>query len=233
MSSNTINCDTPGYYCSYETDFKPKKCPAGLVCPRDTWAIACPPDCLCPPGTIYNPKTRCLGTGATYIEGNKPELRIPANFSRPGEYLENEEKISKCPIGKYCPQYNTVSRTLKNKNLSYINRTEFPEPIDCRPGNYCPEGSITNQCSTAYYCPSYTEQKPCPDGHYCPRNSKSPLPCPKGTISSSDKTRCGKPFYELCSSSSECATGCCSKMWWWGFGSDKCLTKDLATTGCK
>ena len=78
----------------------------------------------------------------------------------------------KCWPGTYCP-------------------SGVPYPVSCDEGMYCKLCGLptpSGPCDAGYYCDGNASQadpphRVCPAGNHCPQQSKTPTPCPAGTMS--------------------------------------------------
>ena len=92
----------------------------------------------------------------------------------------------KCPSGYVCSKsaYIGVSSMLYEDPWMHTLKAIC---VSCRPGDYCPPGSILQdftyiqfeklRCPSGYYCPQPAEKLPCPNGTFCDRGFTTPLSC--------------------------------------------------------
>ncbi len=227
-------------FCNLSGLSEEKLCPAGFSCSSHYSIVPCKEGLLCPPGTETNKEREC--SSCNYKTKDGRTISYVGAFSLPGTYLKDENTVERCPVGVFCPNFNTViNSNLKDRILNsgipaiqefkrvmdYENsvtnnehrfKNYFTNPTSCSQGQYCPEGSTTSLCPAGFYCPSFSEKKYCPAGYYCPQNSASGLACPNGTQSNQGSVSCtyirNKRPYQECTSSDQCVAGsCCSKSW--------------------
>ncbi|XP_028320851.1 uncharacterized protein LOC114474630 [Gouania willdenowi] len=183
----------PGFFCPVGTSV-PKPCPKGTF--SEQHGLVDRSQCrLCTPG-FY-----CSGMGLNKVSGPC----LPGFFCLEGSQSAtpmSDKFGSVCPAGHYCAEGSVVPAPCPAG--TYQNKTGGKGKDDCKP---CPFGyfqdlSGQNKCSPCppgYLClslnPSPTRGSfvgvssplPCPPGFICPRESPDhlPLPCPKGSYSSS------------------------------------------------
>jgi len=195
------SCSGPcpaGYWCDVGTVEPSVLCSAGHYCPEGTTERL-----QCPAGR-YGSKRGY----ATY----ECEALCPAGYQCPvgaESYL-----FYPCTAGKYCPSSGSIFElTCPQRHFCPMACAE-PVPCSagrygnmvgqrdstcngaCRPGFFCPEGSLTDietNCPPSFYCLEGAE-KPlqCEEGFFCPWNSVGPNPfqcgarslyCPTGRAS--------------------------------------------------
>ncbi|MED6232417.1 hypothetical protein ATANTOWER_029578, partial [Ataeniobius toweri] len=183
----------PGYYCPRGT-FVPKPCPKGTYSEQrgladSSQCQSCGPGFYCSEPGLSSVSGPCLA-GYYCLEGS--QSASPAS----GEFA------GVCPVGHYCPKGTSVPSPCPAG--FYQNDPGSKGRDDCKP---CPPGWFQDlpgqkecvPCPAGFHCqplnPTPTRGTslgvssplPCPAGYICPRDSldNQPIPCPKGTYSSS------------------------------------------------
>ena len=97
-----------------------------------------------------------------------------------------EEGSSICPFDNVC-QAGTQTLCPAATYSLIGGLTKSTECIECPPGKYCPNNSVSiKDCPLGYYCPGKLLAAPtgttnqCVAGEYCPSGSAVPLKCEPG-----------------------------------------------------
>ena len=182
-------CYTPSYI---------EPCYSGMYCPEgSTVGICATPGNYCPDPTKpplpciegYSCSTSCIGinsgnninnykcNSAYYCpSGSVTPLQCP-----PGYYCPDGKKKVICPIGSYCPGFDS--------GISF-------DYLSCPQGKYCPELGMS-------------EGLPCPKGNACDIGTINPINCPINTFSNLIVcNRCPDNYYTESVNSTECIPNC-------------------------
>ena len=223
-SSYPIPCESG----SHNPDFGQEQCfpcLAGYYCPENTTDpfLVCPVGHYCPESTRYDREYPC--PAGTYNDQLQRRDISDCKRCPPGQYCEGfglEFPSGLCDGGWYCVSSSPSSTP---DNSTYGGK--------CRPGFYCPEGSVNPiSCLAGYYCsdsalssvsgpchPGYyciegaLSPRPedsitgdiCPCGHYCPEGSPFPVACPEGHYSNTTGNQ-NLTMCEPCDKGSYCSS---------------------------
>ncbi|XP_075046430.1 uncharacterized protein LOC142107145 [Mixophyes fleayi] len=194
-----------GHYCAQAGLSDPSlalPCSAGYVCKQGS-SVSCPSDDIhgyrcpagfyCPSGTTI--KIPCDPGTFSPMPGASMCLPCPAGSSC--MHVSTVEPLS-CLRGNYCPAKTAAPIPCPAGTFNPVEGALTSASCKrCPAGRYCrgeanwePDGL----CSPGYYCegeaadaiPQKTSvfplNGPCPAGHYCPEGTRSPKPCPVGTL---------------------------------------------------
>ncbi|XP_075892173.1 uncharacterized protein LOC142895201 [Nelusetta ayraudi] len=187
-----------GFYCNWGSSRADETlCPAGFFCLRAT-----PVPLPCPAGTFSTK------AGNTHQDN--------CTSCTPGYYCKAEGTVQPalCPAGHYCPPGRTLGWELPCPTgtvQSQPGASSAAACLPCPPGMFCSYPGLsqpTGLCQAGFYCaagstsPNATSHQGnstrshlCPPGHYCPVGTGQPLPCPAGSLSTSQ----GRKGDEECS----------------------------------
>ncbi|KAM6933259.1 uncharacterized protein FYW49_001626 [Xenentodon cancila] len=189
-----------GFYCNWgSSKADPAPCPAGFFCPTGTpFPVPCPTGTFSSVvGNIHRDNcTICIPGYYCQDEGSLQPAPCPAGHYCPAGVILGSE--FPCPPG-----------TLQGQ----LGASSFDACLPCPPGKFCSQSGLsrpTGLCQAGYFCPegsvspnsteyqvlcllSDSSVEPgnssrsnlCPSGHYCPSGSGSPLPCPAGSLATS------------------------------------------------
>ena len=176
-----------GHYC-LEGTLLPTPCPLGKF--RTSKGGASASDCSDCEAGFYcipnDPVPKACPAGAYCPAGSSEPVECPRGTYSPNEKAKSSSSCVTCPAGHICD------------NEGIGNVTNYP----CRPGFYCPAGSLTpvdsprgyyspghqagkipelQVCPAGYFCLSKsTGYTPCDVGTYCPSGTYEPIACEKG-----------------------------------------------------
>ncbi|XP_014845642.1 PREDICTED: uncharacterized protein LOC106919650 isoform X3 [Poecilia mexicana] len=183
----------PGHYCPMGTS-APKPCPKGTYSEQSglgdiSQCQSCSPGFYCSEPGLSSVSGPCL-PGFYCLEGSQSASPGSGDFA------------GICPAGHYCLEGTSVP--LPCPAGFYQNNPGSKDKDDCKP---CPPGWFQDlpgqteciPCPAGFHCQplspgptrgtslGVSSPLPCPAGHICPRDSldNQPVPCPKGTYSSS------------------------------------------------
>ena len=133
-------------------------------------------------GSVLNSKKLVLLRACSTNSPSPDDFLIPFSSCETGYYLSiNPTECMKIPVGYYCDSGYCTSYKI------------------CQPGNYCPEGSISQtQCPLGTYnsntgSGNISACLTCPEGYYCQSPNIIPTICPVGCFCPQ-----GSGTYSLC-----------------------------------